>query len=48
MGESEEETVGDEVAGEVAFENGGLIVRAVVGLADAVGSVVLRGDIAEG
>ena len=48
IGEAEEEAVGDEVAGEVAFEDGRLIMCAVVGLADAVGGVVLCRGVAEG
>ena len=47
IGKAEEEAVGDEVAGEVAFQNGRLVICAVIGLADAVGGVVSGRSVAQ-
>lgn len=47
VGEAEEEAVGDEVTGEVPLENGGLVVCAMVGMADAVCRVGFGGDVAK-
>ena len=48
MGEAEEKTVGDKVAGEVALKDGGLIAGAVITLVYLVVGVDLRGGVAEG